>query len=135
MKQHRPKLTVFVAHGQPFCNIRKALKNIARRTGGGCDVSKGSASRVPVVLARFDRANAGQYPHTVARKSAIRLRSEHQARRLRRVPSETQSLSRHRVGKHDPPARGTGSNTMPDAARRESWQRASGPSSRTTGAA
>jgi len=134
LKQHCPKLTVFVALGQPFCNIRKALPNIARRTGGGCDVSERSASRPPVVLARFDRANAGQYPHTVARKSAIRLRSEHQARRLRRVPSETQSLSRRRVGKHDPPARGTGSNTMPDAARRESWQRASGPSSRITGA-
>src|ERR1700744_2282480 len=79
MKQHRPKLTVFVARGQPFCNIRKALRNIARRTGGGCDVSEGSASSGPVVLARFDRANAGQYPHTVARKSAIRLRSEHQS--------------------------------------------------------
>jgi hypothetical protein len=134
MKQHCPKLTVFVAHSQPFCNIRDALPNIARRTGGGCDVSEGSGPERWLSEARFDRANAGQYPHTVARKSAIRLRSEHQARRLRRVPSETQSLSRRRVGKRDPPARGTGSNTMPDAARRESWQRASGPSSRITGA-
>ena len=99
-----------------------------------CDVSERSGPDRHLSRARFDRANAGQYPHTVARKSAIRLRSEHQARRLRRVPSETQSLSRRRVGKRDPPARGTGSNTMPDAARRESWQRASGPSSRITGA-
>ena len=35
LKQHCPKLTVFVAHGQPFRNIREALKNIAQRTGGG----------------------------------------------------------------------------------------------------
>jgi hypothetical protein len=42
MKQHCPKLTVFLAHGQPFCNIRDALPNIARRTGGGCDVSERS---------------------------------------------------------------------------------------------
>ena len=35
LKQHCPKLTVFVALGQPFCNIRKALQNIAGRTGAG----------------------------------------------------------------------------------------------------
>lgn len=134
MKQHRPKLTVFVAHGQPFCNIRKALKNIARRTGGGCDVSKGSASRVSIVLARFDRANAGQYPHTVARKSAIRLRSAQYAAGPAPVTSETQSLPRLREGNRVPPGSEPGRKTMPDATRRESWQRASGPSSRTTGA-
>ena len=56
-----------------------------------CDVSERSGPGCHLSRARFDRANAGQYPHTVARKSAIRLRSEHQARRLRRVLSETQA--------------------------------------------
>jgi hypothetical protein len=43
LKRHCPKLTVFLPHGQPFCNIREALQNIAQRTGGGCDVSEKSA--------------------------------------------------------------------------------------------
>ena len=43
LKQHCPKLTVLVALGQPFRNIREALQNIAQRTGGGWDVSEGLA--------------------------------------------------------------------------------------------
>ena len=41
----------------------------------------------PLRQTKFDPAKAHQYPQTVARKSAIRLRSEQYARGPRRLPA------------------------------------------------
>ena len=41
LKQHC-EANSFPGARQPFCNIRKVFPKIARRTGGGCGVSKGS---------------------------------------------------------------------------------------------
>jgi len=134
LKRHCPKLTSFPSECQPFCNIGASFHTIAR----GARLRVGRQLNTAVIFgaeqAWFDPANVAAYPRTVARKSAIRLRSAQFAAGPAPVTSETQSLPRLREGKRVPPGFRPGRKTMPDATRRESWQRASGPSSRTTGA-
>ncbi|MCW2655482.1 MAG: rnpA [Mycobacterium sp.] len=68
-------------------HCRRVLENCFSGRDG-CDGSKrGSAGE-----ARFDRAKTGQYPQTVARKSAIRQRTERCRGGTRRSASETKSL-------------------------------------------
>ena len=129
-----PEANSFPSECQPFCNIGAAFHRIARgsRWRVGRQLNIGVMPRVQE--AKFDPANAAAYPRLVARKSAIRLRSAQYAAGPAPVTSETQSLPRLREGNRVPPGSEPGRKTMPDATRRESWQRASGPSSRTTGA-
>jgi len=129
-----PEANSFPSECQPFCNIGAGFHRIARgpRWRVGQQLNIGVMPRVQE--AKFDPANAAAYPRLVARKSAIRLRSAQYAAGPAPVTSETQSLPRLREGNRVPPGFGSGRKTMPDATRRESWQRASGPSSRTTGA-
>ena len=83
--------------------------------------------------AKFDPANARQYPQTVARKSAIRLRPGivRGPRRpaARPPPTDPRTIAvvkRERPDGWESPER--------DTTRRTPWPRASGPSSRITGA-
>lgn len=134
LEMHQPEANSFPSECQPFCNIGAGFHRIARgpRWRVGRQLNIGVMPRVQG--AKFDPANAAAYPRLVARKSAIRLRSAQYAAGPAPVTSETQSLPRLREGNRVPPGFGSGRKTMPDATRRESWQRASGPSSRTTGA-
>ena len=134
LEMHQPEANSFPSECQPFCNIGAAFHRIARgsRWRVGRQLNIGVMPRVQE--AKFDPANAAAYPRLVARKSAIRLRSAQYAAGPAPVTSETQSLPRLREGNRVPPGSEPGRKTMPDATRRESWQRASGPSSRTTGA-
>jgi hypothetical protein len=134
LKRHCPKLTSFPSECQPFCNIGASFHTIARGPGWRVGRQLNIAVIFGAATVWFDPANAAAYPRTVARKSAIRLRSAQFAAGPAPVTSETQSLPRLREGKRVRPGFGPGRKTMPDATRRESWQRASGPSSRTTGA-
>jgi hypothetical protein len=129
-----PEANSFPSECQPFCNIGAAFHGIARgsRWRVGRQLNIGVMPRVQE--AKFDPANAAAYPRLVARKSAIRLRSAQYATGPAPVTSETQSLPGLGECNRVPPASVPGRNTMPDSTRRESWQRASGPSSRITGA-
>lgn len=134
LEMHQPEANSFPSECQPFCNIGAGFHRIARgpRWRVGRQLNIGVMPRVQE--AKFDPANAAAYPRLVARKSAIRLRSAQYAAGPAPVTSETQSLPRLGECKRVPPASVPGRNTMPDSTRRESWQRASGPSSRITGA-
>jgi hypothetical protein len=134
LEMHQPEANSFRSECQPFCNIGASFHAIARRPRLRVGRQLNIAVIVRAARAWFDPANAAAYPRTVARKSAIRLRSAQFAAGPAPVTSETQSLPRLREGNRVPPGFGPGRKTMPDATRRESWQRASGPSSRTTGA-
>ncbi len=75
--------------------------------------------------ARFDQAKARQYPQTVARKSAMRLRPGLCVWGPRRPAAKLPSADDlHSM---------SGRMVMSDTARRTPWPRASGPSSRITG--
>jgi hypothetical protein len=134
LELHQPEANSFPSECQPFCNIGTTFHRIARRPRWRVGRQFKIAARSGTEKAWFDPANAAAYPRTVARKSAIRLRSAQFAAGPAPVTSETQSLPRLREGNRVPPGFGPGRKTVPDATRRESWQRASGPSSRTTGA-
>ena len=134
LEMHQPEANSFPSERQPFCNIGAGFHRIAHGPRWRVGRQLNIAAIPRPQQAKFDPANAAAYPRTVARKSAIRLRSAQYAAGPAPVTSETQSLPRLREGNRVPPVFGPGRKTVPDATRRESWQRASGPSSRTTGA-
>jgi hypothetical protein len=84
LKRHCPKLTVFRAAANSSVAFQSGSLGSA---GASCGVSiklcrqVSTAGKIscwvsvgPLGQAKFDPANARQYPHTVARKSAMRLR-------------------------------------------------------------
>ena len=97
------------------------------------NVSKGSAG-LNQLRARFDPANARQYPQTVARKSAIRLRPRilaHGDRAGQQQDHPRPTCWRSISGRT---AQMFWAGYDLKRTRRTPWPRASGPSSRTTGA-
>jgi hypothetical protein len=101
-------------------------------TAGGIFV--GEFVRSLLGRTKFDQANTDQYPHTVARKSAMRLRPGFANSRRPRRPAVARPLSDRLAsrGKRDRP---DGWESLKrDTPRRMPWPRASGPFSRTTGA-
>lgn len=124
LKPHRPKLTVFGAAANSLFFIRGQFF----ACGTVCGITALSVGTdvfwAGPALTRFDLPKAGQYPQTVARKSAIRLRPRDPLRGPRRP------AARHLR----PTSQAGGRTVMPETPRRTPWPRASGPSSRTTGA-
>ncbi len=122
---------------QPFCCIPIGLFRLRwaacclrpfRRRGPGLpNECFPQRLRAPLGQAKFDAAKARQYPRTVARKSAIRLRPVNVF--LGTAPASNKT---HLRPSHS--ASPSGRMAMRDTTRRTSWPRASGPSSRITGA-
>lgn len=131
---------------QPFCRIptrvvqcpADRVRGAVRATSRLCETKSGNvigglggARPGALLQARFDQAKPRQYPQTVARKSAIRLRPEHVSGTAPASGSKTTSGRPQTSSRQTSDERPDG---MRDTTRRTSWPRASGPSSRTTGA-
>jgi hypothetical protein len=133
LKRHCPKLTVFVDCANRSATSGKAFPRLLRGPVAG------------VVAVKYLSPGGRSNRCGLTRRTPVStLVQSPESRRFGCDPSfcpgaapdtsETQSLSGLGEGKRDPPACSTGWNTMPDATRRESWPRASGPFSRITGA-
>jgi len=111
--------------------VRLASARYANDDCGQCDRNGNLSSRLragSLWQARFDQAKPRQYPQTVARKSAIRLRPERLGDRAGQQHQDHLRSNRRRARCET--SERPGGNTT----RRTSWPRASGPSSRITGA-
>ena len=130
LKRPWQKLTVFRAAANRSAAFQSGCLGCAgpsRICGEGKRDSVAQARAGALRQARFDQAKARQYPQTVARKSAIRLRPRNvwgPRRPAAELPLATRRRSRRLSGR----------TAMRDITRRTSWPRASGPSSRITGA-
>jgi hypothetical protein len=134
LKRHCPKLTVFYRNANRSATLVRAFMELLAAPGGGCGVSEiGPARRLrrrPGLTRRTPLRTLVQSPES--RRYGCDPRDLQ--RSLRRLPARhkacrgfVRAIVFHRSQR-------PGRKTMPDATRRESWQRASGPSSRTTGA-
>ena len=130
-----PEVNSFPCGCQPFCCIPIGFFRVIRGVLAACSPMVPQGRRRELRFSRmcelgalrqtkFDPAKARQYPQTVARKSAIRLRPRLSTGT---APASSKTTSNRPADKCR--ERPDGSNT-----RRTPWPRASGPSSRITGA-
>jgi hypothetical protein len=94
----------------------------------------GEFVRSPLGRTKFDQANTDQYPHTVARKSAMRLRPGLQMPGDRAGQQLARPLSDRPASRCKRERLDGWESFKRDTPRRMPWPRASGPFSRTTGA-